>query len=106
MDKAYSRKTKRYVASRIIDNTIHLSQIKRICYCPQSDSLAVLEEGNKKVRMYDTETASVKEEFEPNFEEKAFILDCCFSERLNMVVNFYKISLTDNRLLVLLLIVD
>jgi len=86
LDKAYSRKTKRYIMSKIVDNTIHLSLIKKICYCPNNDLLAVLEQGSKKLKMYTTQSVLTKEHFEPSFEEKAFILDFCYSERLNMVI--------------------
>jgi len=32
LDKAYSRKTKRYVVSKLIDNTLHSNIIKKILY--------------------------------------------------------------------------
>lgn len=85
LDKAYSRKTKRYVMSKTIDNTIHLSLIKKVAYCSHNDLLAVLEEGAKKIKMYASSNSTIKDTFEPVFEEKAFILDCCYSEKLNMV---------------------
>jgi len=85
LDKAYSSKTKRYVMSKIVDNTIHLSLIKKINYCSNNDMLAVLEQGAKRIKMYTTQSTLSKEFFEPVFEEKAFVLDCCYSERLNMV---------------------
>lgn len=89
LDKAYSRKTKRYVMSKIVDNTIHLSLIKKICYFSNNDLLAVLEQGAKKIKIYTNNATLTKDCFEPSFEEKAFILDCCYSERLNMVKIFF-----------------
>ena len=32
LDKAYSRKTKRYVISKLIDNTLHSNIIKKVLY--------------------------------------------------------------------------
>jgi len=79
--------------SKTVDNTIHLSLIKKICYCPNNDILAVLEQGAKKLKLYTTHATLTKEQFEPSFEEKAFILDFCYSERLNMVFILFIIHL-------------
>ena len=71
--------------SKIVDNTIHLNLIKKICYCAYNDHLALLEQGAKKIKMYTNNATLGKEHFEPIFEEKAFILDFCYAEKPNMV---------------------
>jgi hypothetical protein len=43
MDKAYSRKTKRYVQSKFFDNSTHSNLIKKIVYSPHNDILFSLE---------------------------------------------------------------
>ena len=71
--------------SKTTDNTIHQSAITRLEYSPQSDLLLVLEQGSKKLKFYN-EDCSVKLTLEPNFEEKAFIIDACYAHTINMVI--------------------
>lgn len=85
LDKAYSRRTKRYIMSKLTDNSLHASTIKKMCYCVHNDLLAVLEQSSKKLKIYNTLDCTVKYSIEPEFEENAFILDCNYSEALNMV---------------------
>ena len=86
LDKAYSRKTKRYVMSKSIDNTLHGNVIKRISFGNTNDTLVVLEQGARKVKIYNID-ATVRHTLEPNTEDKAFIIDACYAEATNMVKN-------------------
>lgn len=43
LDRAYSRKTKRYVQSKFIDNSTHSNIIKKILYSTHIDYLLCLE---------------------------------------------------------------
>ena len=52
LDKAYSRKTKRYVQSKLIDNTLHSNIIKKIVFDYKNEILLVLELGTKKIKYY------------------------------------------------------
>jgi hypothetical protein len=71
--------------SKLVDNTLHANVIKRMAYCSYNDLLIVLEQNARKLKVYHTADCSVKYSIEPNCEEKSFILDCCYSEHLNMV---------------------
>ena len=84
LDKAYSRITKRYVISKTIDNTLHGNVIKRISFSNIDDALIVLEQGAKKVKIYNLDT-TIRYILEPSVEDKAFIIDACYSEVTNMV---------------------
>lgn len=87
LDKAYSRKTKRYVQSKLFDNTLHSSTIKKMVYCPNTDLVFVLEQNSKRLKFY-TPECQIKENLSLPVDDKlqrAFILDFCFAESLNIV---------------------
>lgn len=50
LDKAYSRKTKRYVTSKLVDNTLHSNIIKKIIFDEKNEILLVLELGTRKIK--------------------------------------------------------
>ena len=52
MDKAYSRKTKKYSLSKVFDNTVHSNIVKKIVYIQSTDILLVLEQGSQKIKFY------------------------------------------------------
>ena len=91
LDKAYSRKTKRYVQSKLFDNTLHSATIKKMVYCPPIDLVFVLEQNSKRLKFY-TPECQVKDSLSLPVDEKlqkAFILDFCFAESLNIVSFFF-----------------
>lgn len=70
--------------SKTVDNTVHQDNISRIQYSPHTDLLLVLEQGSKKIKFYNSD-CSVKLTLEPNFEERAFVIDACYAHCINMV---------------------
>ncbi len=88
LEKAYSRKLKRYALSKTTDNTVHQNNINRVQYSPATDLLLVLEQGNKELKFYNSD-CEVKHRIEPKFEEKAFIIDACYAHVINMVITSF-----------------
>lgn len=98
LDKAYSRKTKRYVQSKLFDNTLHSATIKKMIYCPNTDLVLVLEQNSKRLKFYTPECV-VKDNLSLPVDDKlqkAFILDFCFAESLNIVKKLKKIIIKSN----------
>lgn len=87
LDRAYSRKTKRYVMSKLFDNTLHSSTIKKISYCAPTDQILVLEQNSKKIKFYTPECLVKDNLMLPSEDrlQKAFILDFVFAESLSLV---------------------
>ncbi|KRW99211.1 WD40-repeat-containing domain [Pseudocohnilembus persalinus] len=52
LDRAYSRKTKRYIQSQLVDNNTHSNIIKRLIYSPTMDHLICLEQSSNRLKLY------------------------------------------------------
>lgn len=100
LDKAYSRKQKRYMNSKIFDLTPHTNVIKKIMYNSVNDQIILLEQGTKKLKYYsmnchvdDSFSIEIKERF-----DKTFVLDFFFEPSLliigivlsNRQIHFYE----------------
>lgn len=73
--------------SKLFDNTLHSSTIKKIIYCAPTDQILVLEQNSKKIKFYTIE-CQVKDNLMLPTEDrlqKAFILDFVFAESLGLV---------------------
>jgi len=52
LDRAYSKKNKKYGISKLVDNSTHSNIIKKVSYSPYSDSLTILENNSGKLKFY------------------------------------------------------
>ena len=43
LDRAYSKKTKKYGLSKLFDNSTHSNIIKKVVYSPLNDTITILE---------------------------------------------------------------
>ena len=97
LDKAYSRKTKRYTQSKTFDNTTHSNLIKKVMFSHHMDSLLCLEQSSSKLKFYSTDCQEI---YMPGQKAKKlviqtpqednqpqFILDFTISEYLNLVIS-------------------
>ncbi|EAR91938.2 WD domain, G-beta repeat protein (macronuclear) [Tetrahymena thermophila SB210] len=55
IDKAYSRKTKRYVQAKFFDNSTHSNLIKKIQFSPHNDNVIILEQSSNTLKFYTTD---------------------------------------------------
>ncbi len=73
--------------SKLYDNTLHSSTIKKISYSAPTDQILVLEQNSKKIKFYTPECQIKDSLILPSEDrlQKAFILDFVFAESLSLV---------------------
>ncbi|EGR30073.1 hypothetical protein IMG5_143010 [Ichthyophthirius multifiliis] len=93
IDRAYSKKTKKYQECNYKDNSNHLGLIIKAIYSPHLDAILTLEQNSSKIKFYTTDCKEVeiqqkKIQLQPNFEDqqRPFILDFTIAESLNTIV--------------------
>ncbi|CAD8060727.1 unnamed protein product [Paramecium primaurelia] len=75
LDRAYSRKSKRYIPMAQVDDSNHKNPIKNIAYCQQLDSVICLEQNSQHLRFYTPECQDKKFTLAPESESgKIFII--------------------------------
>lgn len=92
IDKAYSRKTKRYVQSKFFDNSTHANLIKKIVYSTHNDILFSLEQSSNTLKFYSSDcqekTLNKKKiglTVPADYNKVSFIIDFALAEPLNTV---------------------
>ena len=87
LDRAYSRKSKRYIPMSVIDNSTHSNVIKKVCYAHSNDSVICLEQNSSKLTFYTSDCQEKHFKLQPSNTEdqSSFVIDFHVTDLLNIV---------------------